>query len=159
VIQINPTRLASSILENENGGLIKEVRAGFNGHCYAYLDTEDVWTIGFGTTQWTNGMPIQKGQKQLVRQVYRVALADIQQATLDAMHWIPRFNLTAIRNEVIIEMVYQMGLSRMRSFVKTRKLVEEGQWRAAAQEMLDSRWARQTPERAKRLSERFAGLS
>ena len=56
---------------------------------------------------------------------------------------------------IIQNMYYQMG-NRLFNFVKTLHYIESGKWRAASLEMLDSLWAKQTPNRAKELSERMA---
>ena len=56
---------------------------------------------------------------------------------------------------IIQNMYYQMG-NRLFNFVKTLHYIESGKWRAASLEMLQSLWAKQTPNRAKELSERMA---
>ena len=48
----------------------------------------------------------------------------------------------------IISMVYQLGLSTFLKFKKTIALIENGEYKLAAKEALDSRWAVQTPNRA-----------
>ena len=55
--------------------------------------------------------------------------------------------------EVIMNMCYQMGLSGFSQFKKTIYYLETEQYEEAADEMLDSLWAKQTPNRAKELSE------
>jgi lysozyme len=55
--------------------------------------------------------------------------------------------------DVIIEMCYQMGLSGFSKFKKTIQFLRLGDFKSASTEMLDSRWYRQTPNRAKRLSQ------
>ena len=54
--------------------------------------------------------------------------------------------------EVVYEMCYQLGLAGFSKFKKTIQLLRLGNYKTCADEMLDSRWARQTPNRAKRLS-------
>ena len=56
---------------------------------------------------------------------------------------------------IIQNMYYQLG-NRLFNFVKTLHYIDNGKWRAASVEMLDSLWAKQTPNRAKELSERMA---
>ena len=60
-------------------------------------------------------------------------------------------DLPEIVQEVLYEMYYQMGNSLFK-FKKTLKHLELGDYPLAAKEMLDSRWAVQTPNRAKKLS-------
>ena len=60
--------------------------------------------------------------------------------------------------DVIIEMCYQLGVTGFSKFKKTIAYLQNKQWEDASVEMLDSRWAKQTPERAKELSERVGKL-
>ena len=59
---------------------------------------------------------------------------------------------------VLIEMAYQMGVSGVCKFKKALKYMEHHNWSRAAEEMLDSKWHRQTPNRAKELSSIIRGL-
>ena len=59
---------------------------------------------------------------------------------------------------IIQNMYYQLG-NRLFNFVKTLHYIENGKWRAASMEMLDSLWAKQTPNRAKELSDRMASIN
>ena len=54
---------------------------------------------------------------------------------------------------VLVEMSYQMGLSGVCKFKKALHAMQMCQWELGAKELLDSRWAKQTPNRAKELSE------
>ena len=59
---------------------------------------------------------------------------------------------------VIVEMSYQMGLSGVSKFKKALHAMQMFQWKLAATELLDSRWAKQTPNRAKELSDIIRSL-
>ena len=54
---------------------------------------------------------------------------------------------------VLMEMCYQLGVTGVSKFKKALKAMEDGDWEKAADEMLDSKWAKQTPNRAKELSD------
>tara|TARA_R100001129_G_scaffold167234_1_gene134714 strand:+ start:1265 stop:1687 length:423 start_codon:yes stop_codon:yes gene_type:complete len=54
--------------------------------------------------------------------------------------------------DVIYEMCYQLGINGFSKFKKTIAYLRDEDYKMAAIEMLDSRWAKQTPNRAKRLS-------
>ena len=60
--------------------------------------------------------------------------------------------------DVLYEMYYQMGNSLWK-FKKTIQFLRLNEFENAAIEMLDSRWAKQTPNRAKKLSDivKYAG--
>tara|TARA_Y100001938_G_scaffold137444_1_gene201636 strand:- start:30585 stop:30992 length:408 start_codon:yes stop_codon:yes gene_type:complete len=55
--------------------------------------------------------------------------------------------------EVVYEMCYQLGLGGFSKFKKTIQFLRLGNYSACSLEMLDSRWAKQTPNRAKKLSD------
>lgn len=59
-------------------------------------------------------------------------------------------------HDVLVEMAYQMGVSGLLKFKKTLMYVESKDYKDASVEMLDSRWAKQTPNRAKKLSDIMA---
>ena len=54
--------------------------------------------------------------------------------------------------EVVFEMVYQLGLTGVSKFKKMLKALERKDYDKASAEMLDSLWAKQTPNRAIKLS-------
>ena len=55
--------------------------------------------------------------------------------------------------DAVTNMCYQMGVSRFSKFKKTIYYLETEQYDEAATECLDSLWAKQTPNRAKEVSE------
>jgi lysozyme len=59
---------------------------------------------------------------------------------------------------VLIEMVFQLGIGNVKKFKKMFAALENQNWLLASQEMLNSRWARQTPQRASDLSKIMASL-
>lgn len=60
--------------------------------------------------------------------------------------------LDEIRQRVIIDMAFNMGVPRLNKFVKMWKAIHEGNFAEAKTQMLDSRWANQVGNRAVRLS-------
>ena len=59
---------------------------------------------------------------------------------------------------VLMEMCYQLGVTGVSKFKKALKAMEDGDWEKAADEMLDSKWAKQTPRRAKEMSDIIRSL-
>ncbi len=62
-----------------------------------------------------------------------------------------------VRN-VMLNMAYQLGFAGFCKFKKTIAYLEEAEWELASSEMLLSKWAKQTPNRAKELSEIIKSL-
>ena len=56
--------------------------------------------------------------------------------------------------DIVVEMCYQMGVYGFSRFKKTIAYLQDKKFEEASVEMLDSRWAIQTPNRAKELSNR-----
>ena len=52
----------------------------------------------------------------------------------------------------LLNMCFQLGIKGLLKFKRTLKLIENGDYRAAADEALRSNWARQTPGRAEEVA-------
>ena len=63
--------------------------------------------------------------------------------------------LNDARKAVLINMAFQLGFKGLSQFRNMLAAVQSEQFVLAAKEMLDSRWATQTPNRAKELSEQM----
>ena len=57
--------------------------------------------------------------------------------------------------EVLVNMMFNMGRSRMAGFKNFRKALDEGDWKTSAVEGRDSRWYDQVGARAERLMSRL----
>ena len=67
--------------------------------------------------------------------------------------------LDSLAKEIIIEMVFQLGETGVSKFKNMLKALKDGpDYQTAAIEMLDSKWAKQTPNRAAGMSAEMAGL-
>jgi len=67
--------------------------------------------------------------------------------------------LDSLAKEIIIEMVFQLGETGVSKFKNMLEALENGpDYQTAAIEMLDSKWAKQTPNRAASMSAEMAGL-
>lgn len=60
--------------------------------------------------------------------------------------------LDEVRQEVLIQMVFQMGAAGVGAFKNTLASIRAGDYAGASAQMLRSKWARQTPKRAQRLA-------
>ena len=62
-------------------------------------------------------------------------------------------NCNPARQDILISMAYQMGVDELALFRGTLGSIAAGDFNAGANGMLDSLWARQTPDRARRHAE------
>ena len=60
---------------------------------------------------------------------------------------------------IIIEMVFQLGEFGVSKFKNMLTALKQKHYTTAGDEMLDSRWAKQTPNRAEELSKRMRNIS
>jgi lysozyme len=92
---------------------------------------------------------------------YQMAHEDIEKAVALLDTYLPWWTrLSEVRQRVLVNMTFNMGMAPhgtvgkrgLWDFQKTLKLIQEGSYAEAAQEMLRSAWAKQVGERANRLS-------
>lgn len=109
-----------------------------------YVDTVGKLTIGVGHNLTDKGLSD--------KMIDNIFVEDITQAEIDA-ETIPVYQkLDPIRQTVIIDMVFNMGLNEVTKFQKTLGYLSRGDYDGAADEMLLSTWARQVGRRAVELS-------
>ena len=79
--------------------------------------------------------------------------ADILTASTEARQKFPWFpTLDGIRQGVIIEMVFQLGIGRLLGFVHMLAAMARAAYSNAAAEMINSEWHQETPARCERLA-------
>ncbi len=111
----------------------------------AYADSVGVLTIGYGRNIEHMGISEHEADFMLEN--------DIERAIDDARKLFPNFkDLSDKRQEVIVNMMFNLGYGRLSKFIKFRRALSHGKWREAAKEMRDSRWAVQVGKRARELS-------
>jgi len=113
----------------------------------AYQDSEGIWTVGYGRNLQELKIDKQLGEKWLED--------DLKTARLAAER-LPEYSLlTDERKDVLVEMVYNMGPSRVAGFRMMLAAIRDGDWEEAAIQMLDSKWAKQVGVRARRLAKQM----
>ena len=116
-----------------------------------YKCTEGYDTIGYGFA--IKDLELSKSISDLI---LMEKLQKLLERILIAFPWFRDVDDTA--KGVIINMCYQLGLRGFSKFKKTIYLLETEQYEDASIEMLDSLWAKQTPNRAKELSETLRNI-
>ena len=104
-------------------------------------------TIGYGRNLDDRGISKEEAEMLL--------LNDLETSTKEAKKFEFYENLTSNRQDVIVEMIFNLGLTRFKKFKKTIGYINQANHSAAADEMLDSRWAKQVGQRALTLSNKF----
>lgn len=106
-----------------------------------YLDTVGKWTIGIGRNLDDKGI----SQDEAIMFLN----ADIADAIEDVQHLCSVYEeLSEPRRMVLVSMAFNMGRDRLSKFVRFLGAIHREAWDEAADEMLDSKWAKQTGQRA-----------
>ncbi len=87
------------------------------------------------------------------RAIDQILRDDIEDARSDCAQFPWFVYLDSVRQAVVLDMVFNMGVHRFKGFRNTIGHIQAGQYNAAAMEMLDSVWANQVGRRADELAE------
>lgn len=134
-----------------NPNLIKQLRSEEGEVLHAYTDSEGWLTIGIGRL-----LDKRKGGGISSEESAYLLSNDIAKFERELDKSIPWWRaLSEPRQAVILGMAFQMGTDGLLGFKNTLAMVKSGDYTGAAANMLLSKWAKQTPGRAKRLSDQM----
>jgi lysozyme len=114
-------------------------------------------TIGYGHNLDAHPVPgITDGTRINENQAHRLLVADAERVERE-LRGLPQYVALRgqgedVRADVLIDMAYNLGLPRLRTFRMMLSAIDRQDWDAAAAEMLHSKWARQVKTRATRLA-------
>lgn len=128
--------------------LIDQVKADEGLSLTPYRCTEGRLTIGYGRNLDDVGITDAEADYLLKNDLKRV-VSDLKKklAFFD--------DLNNARKRALVNMGFQLGVNGLMKFSKMLNALENKNWDSAAKHALDSAWAQQTPERAKRIAERL----
>lgn len=131
--------------------LIRQLRGDEGVVDHAYQDHLGWWTIGVGRL-----IDKRKGGRLRPDEIDYLLNNDVADRLTELASRIPWFEkLDAARQGALLNMSFQLGVPGLLSFRNTLKLIELGDYAGAAENMLLSKWATQTPERAKRMAKQI----
>jgi lysozyme len=110
-----------------------------------YRDTRHKLTIGVGRNLDDVGVTRAEALMLLNNDIARV-----RREVEGAFSWFSGLN--PVRKDVVLDMVFNLGLTRFRRFKKTIAAIMAKDWEKAAREMLNSQWAKQVGRRARELA-------
>ncbi len=114
-----------------------------------YLCTAGKLTIGYGRNLDDRGISKDEAELMLSN--------DLMRCEKEARSFGWYHSLNSQRKDVIVEMIFNLGLSRFMKFKKMIKAISEENYSEAAAQMLDSVWASQVGQRAITLSDKMRG--
>ena len=113
-----------------------------------YLCTAGKLTLGVGRNLEDRGISEEEAEFLLTN--------DIESIITDLTSHLAWFEgLPAEAKEVLVNMVFNLGIAGVLGFVKTLNALKVSDWKSASDEMLDSAWAKQTGPRAEELAARI----
>ena len=138
--------------------LLKSVKAHEGFRNKVYKDTLGKRTVGYGhlcvEDHWEDN------REYTVPELERVLEADLNNAIQGAEELCSDCPVLEDQaKEIIVEMVFQLGKTGVSKFRNMWKALKVPDYPTAAKEMLDSRWAKQTPGRAKEMSDHMRDLA
>lgn len=110
-----------------------------------YRCTSGKLTIGYGRNLEDRGIDRHEADAMLQN--------DIERTETSLSHHVIWPSLSDVRRDVLINMAYNMGLDGLYKFNRFFQRLAMRDYSRAADEMLDSAWAQQVGDRAKRLAE------
>ena len=127
--------------------LIEDIKQeeGFKGTVYKC--TEGFDTIGYGTR-----LPLSEKEAEMILEHRLNILKGNLSSSLDML------DIDKKAWDILYNMVYQMGVKGVLNFKNMIKALENKDYKKAGDEMLDSKWAKQTPARANRLSKAMKAI-
>ena len=133
--------------------LLKSVKEHEGYRTKVYIDTLGKRTVGYGhlcvEDHWEDDKEYEWGYLE------EILHNDLREAIAGADELIEQHNckdLEGAAKEVIVEMIFQLGKTGVSKFKKMWEALSEYNYIGASFEMLDSKWANQTPNRAKKMA-------
>ena len=112
-----------------------------------YRDSEGILTVGYGRN--LEAVLFTQGEINLMFK------NDWAWARQNAETFIVYGHLNAARKGVLIEMIFQLGVRGVKKFKRFLGAARKGDYEQASDEMLDSKWHKQTPARCEELADIF----
>lgn len=133
--------------------LVEELRFDEGVRYWPYRDTAGYLTVGVGHN--LDASPLPDGWEYPLTDDLVDALleSDLQNVFDDLDNALPWWrDLTDVRQRVICNMCFNLGLTKLLGFKNTLAAMRQGRYADAARGMLNSAWASQVGNRAKRLA-------
>ncbi len=123
--------------------LIKQLRKHEGVETHVYKCSAGFETIGVGRNIAKSGLGLSGDEIDYLLQ------NDINRCVRELAYALDWFGtLDGVRQDAMVNLCFNLGLSRLMQFKLALDAMERGEYRRAAAEFLDSRWAKQVGNRA-----------
>ena len=123
--------------------LVEQLKRHEGIRTHAYQCTANMTTVGVGRNIDEDG-----GLGLSIDEIEFLLENDIRRCKqeLIALPWFPEID--SVRQDALINMCFNLGMTRLLGFKNALTAMSVGDYDKAADEFMDSRWAKQTPNRA-----------
>lgn len=131
--------------------LVEQLKRDEGEVLHVYQDHLGYWTIGVGRlVDRRRGGGISKDEAAYLLK------NDIEKFQKEVSEQLPWFkHLDEARQGALINMAFQMGTNGLLGFKASLSLIRQGLWQQAHDQLLTSKWAQQTPNRAARIAKQI----
>jgi lysozyme len=133
--------------------LMADLRRDEGCSLQAYQDSRGYWTIGFGRlidARLGGGISMAEAEDMLENDVER--FLDELDAAIPDWRYYPESVQRGLAN-----LAFNLGIPKLMKFQKMFAALDAGRYMQAAEEVLDSRYAKQVGPRAERIADLFRG--
>mgnify|MGYP001395860026 CR=1 FL=1 len=123
-----------------------------------YLDHLGLPTCGIGhlITEWDTEYGADVGTPVAEERVNELFEKDLSVTIEECKHIYHDFDVLPVKvQHIVANMMFNLGRPRYSKFRKHIQAVMDGNWQESANQMRDSRWHKQVPNRAERLCKRM----
>lgn len=139
----------ASDIQNFRYNLSRQLKEDEGFRKSAYKDNLGYWTIGHGRmidAKLGGGISEEEADILLENDIIRT-----ETALDNAFPWWRR--MPPNPQLALANMCFQLGITKLKKFKETLSLLKQGLYHQAANSAMDSLWAKQTPNRAKRVTD------
>lgn len=137
--------------------LIESIKVNEGFRANIYQCTAGVDTVGYGFNvnyleedelALNNGV-VEPMTPEVAHKILELKLEKLKVALIREFSWVEQ--KPVIVQEALLEMAYQLGIPKMKSFSQTLTYIKEDNYQQAAINLRKSKWAKQTPKRVENL--------
>lgn len=139
--------------------LIDDLKRHEGFRANVYKDSLGLDTVGYGflvsalkdDELLLNGGKVEPMSEEVANKILELKIDKLKKEVFFNLTWL--YQKPEIIKDALMNMAYQMGVKGLLSFKNSLALIQASEYEKAADNMLQSKWAQQTPNRAKEITD------
>ena len=133
-----------------------KIHEGFRGSVYLCPTGHPTVGYGFRVADLSadelalNAGVVEPMSKEVAEKILDIKITKFKKQVYNALPWLTYAPMDI--QDALCEMAYQMGVAGLLGFKNTLAMIKERKYTQAAENMLKSKWATQTPKRAREIA-------